>query len=175
MFTLVVGAAASGKSEYAERLIQLSGPGPRYYVATMQAFDDECRARIRKHRAMRSGKGFETVECPLSLERIRLPECGAVLLECMSNLAANELFDPRGAGKNALDAILTGVNHLLKQCDTLVVVTSDVFSGGNRYEGETDAYLHLLADVNRALAAQADAVCEVNCGIPCYYKGEKPK
>ena len=36
MFTLVVGGAASGKSEYAEQLILRAGALPRYYVATME-------------------------------------------------------------------------------------------------------------------------------------------
>ena len=46
MFTLVIGGAASGKSEYAESLL-LGAPGPRYYLATMEPMEDaECRARI---------------------------------------------------------------------------------------------------------------------------------
>ena len=62
MFTLVIGGAASGKSEYAESLL-LGRPGPRYYLATMEpAADGECRARIERHRALRAGKGFATIE-----------------------------------------------------------------------------------------------------------------
>ena len=61
MFTLVSGGAASGKSEYAESLVLSCPSEMRYYIATMMPFDDECRARIAKHRAMRAGKGFETV------------------------------------------------------------------------------------------------------------------
>ena len=56
MFTLVVGGAASGKSEYAESLVLQDLP--RYYIATMQPFDGECRARIAKHRRMRAEKQF---------------------------------------------------------------------------------------------------------------------
>ena len=66
MLTLVIGGAASGKSEYAEARV-LTLPGRRIYIATMEPFDDECRARIRKHRAMRAEKGFETVECYTNL------------------------------------------------------------------------------------------------------------
>ena len=170
MFTLVVGGAASGKSQWAEELILKSGQDSRFYVATMQVFDDEDRARVDKHRAMRAGYGFETVECPTGLERVCLPARGAVLLECLSNLAANELYASDGAGDGALNAILQGVDRLLEQSETLVAVTCDVFSGGNDYAGDTETYLHLLADVNRALAARADDVCEVVCGVPCYYK-----
>ena len=51
MLTLVIGGAASGKSAYAESLT-LKLPLPRYYVATMQVWDEECAKRVEKHRAM---------------------------------------------------------------------------------------------------------------------------
>lgn len=171
MFTLVSGGAASGKSEYAESLVLSCPSEVRYYIATMMPFDDECRARIAKHRAMRAGKGFETVECPLKLGFVGLPKRGTVLLECLGNLAANELYAPDGAGDDALTAIVSGIESLLAQCRDLVVVTNDVFSGGNRYADDTDRYLRLLAAANRALAQRADAVCEVVCGLPYYHKG----
>lgn len=171
MFTLVIGGAASGKSELAERLAVEAGPGPRTYIATMQPFDGECRARIRRHRAMRAEKGFETVECYTHLDRVRLPQGGTALLECMSNLAANELYSPDGAGEDAPAAILAGVESLLRQCGTLIVVSNEVFSGGSQYEGDTLRYLRLLAQINRALAARADRVCEAVCGVPVWHKG----
>ena len=171
MFTLVIGGAASGKSAYAEELILKYGEKRRTYIATMEPFDDECRQRIEKHRIQRKEKAFETVECFTNLSSVKLAEKGAVLLECMSNLAANERYSPKGAGADAYDAILAGVDALLEQCDDLVIVSNDVFGGGTQYEGDTLAYLKLLADINRALAAKADAVCEVVCGVPVYYKG----
>ena len=56
MFTLVVGGSASGKSAYAESLVLQSERLPRYYIAAMQPFDDECRARIARHRKMQIGR-----------------------------------------------------------------------------------------------------------------------
>ena len=174
MFTLVIGGAASGKSEYAENLILRSGPPPRFYIATMEPFDDECRARVTRHRALRARKSFETVECYTGLEHLRLPDRGAVLLECVGNLAANEMYSPRGAGADAEAAILRGVNSVLSQCRDLVVVSNEVFSGGCDYEGDTPRYLRVLAAVNRALAARAGRVAEIVCGQAVYYKGEGP-
>ena len=110
MLTLVLGGAASGKSEYAESLV-LRTTGPRYYLATMQVWDAECAARVEKHRKMRAAKQFETVECPLHLENIRLPARGTALLEDLGNLTANELYDPAGAGENAASAILEGLDN----------------------------------------------------------------
>ena len=172
MMTLVIGGAASGKSEYAESLL-LHTPEPRYYIATMQPFGEEAMERIRRHRAMRAQKQFETIECYTNLSSIRLPERGVVLLECMSNLTANEKYAPEGAGAHAYEAIVNGIDSLRKQSDRLVVVSNEVFTGGNRYADDTDQYLRLLAEINRALAARADAVCEVVCSCVQYYKGRE--
>ena len=170
---MVIGGAASGKSEYAEGLVLLSPHRPRYYIATMEPFDDEGRARVEKHRKMRASKQFETVECYTGLSSVRLRSRSAVLLECVGNLAANELYSPTGAGNrtDALSSIVDGVDALFAQCVDLVVVSNEVFTGGDRYAEGADDYMRLVADVNRALAKRADRVCEVVCGLPRYYKG----
>lgn len=170
MLTLVVGGAASGKSQYAEDLV-LGSPLPRFYLATMEVWDAECAARVEKHRQMRAQKQFATVECPLHLDSVQLPARGTVLLEDLGNLAANELYDPRGAGDNAVAAILAGVDRLAEQCTELVIVTNEVFSGGADYADDTHRYLLALAQLNNAIAARADRVVRVVCGIPVYYKG----
>lgn len=170
MLTLVIGGAASGKSAYAESLT-LKYPLPRYYVATMQVWDEECAKRVEKHRVMRKEKQFETIESPISLDKIRMPNRGIVLLEDLGNLTANELYDPKGAGVNTAEAVLYGVEILYKQCEHLIVVGNEVFSGGAEYADETDLYLKALAQIQNGIAARADHVCRVVCGIPVYYKG----
>lgn len=172
MLTLVIGGAGSGKSAFAERLVQAQ-PGPRLYIATMQPFDGECRARIARHRAQRAGKGFATLEryTDLAGAASAVPPGAAVLLECMSNLTANELYDPAGGGGAA---VLRGVEAVLARSRSLTVVTNEVFLGGAAYEGDTLLYLRELARINRALAARADLAVEVVCGLPNVLKGELP-
>lgn len=171
MLILVSGGAASGKSEYAEALIVKSSLMPRTYVATMQIFDAEDTCRAEKHRAMRAGKHFDTLECPRDLHLASMPQGGAVLLECMSNLAANEFFG--GDREGAKARILRGVEGLCGAAELVVIVTNELFSDGIRYGDETEAYLALLADVNRSLAQKADAVAEVAAGIPIIWKGKE--
>ena len=173
MLTLVVGGAASGKSEYAESLV-LKTALPRVYLATMQVWDAECAARVEKHRKMRAQKQFETVECPLDLGSVHLPARGTALLEDLGNLTANELYSPEGAGPHTAEAVLQGVETIASQCENLVIVSNEVFSGGADYAGDTDQYLLALAQINNAVAARADNVCRVVCGIPVYYKGGEP-
>lgn len=167
MLTLVIGGAASGKSEYAESLV-LRLPGRRVYLATMQPFDRECLARIARHRRLRREKGFATIERYTDLAGAAIPAGANVLLECMGNLAANELYDPKGGGT---EAILRGIDALLLRCGHLTVVTNEVFSGGGAYGEDTLLYLRELARVNRALAARADLAAEVVCGLPNILKG----
>ena len=174
MLTLIVGGAASGKSEYAERLVVRTGSFPRYYIATMEPFDDECRARIARHRASRAHRQFETIECYTGLDRLQLPRPGVVLLECMSNLVANELYSPGGAGDDTVAAVLRGADALLPQCHALVIVSNEVFTGGSDYAGNTLHYLKILAAVNRGLATRADNVAELVCGQAIYYRGKEP-
>ena len=174
MMTLVVGGAASGKSEYAEGLVLASACQKRIYIATMEPFDEECLRRIEKHRAMRAEKRFETLECYTDLASVTVPPDSVVLLECMSNLCANEMYSPRGSGDRAAETIREGVERLKSQCGDLVVVSNEVFSGGSCYEEGTMAYLRQLAQINCMMAAMADNVCEVACGIPVYYKGKEP-
>lgn len=187
MFHLVTGGSGSGKSEYAEKLILESGAGRRFYLATMEVYGAEGRRKVERHRRLRAGKGFETIECPRGLAEISLDkgkdfrtEC-AVLLECMSNLAANELF---GAGEeegtepqtgalpvsSVLQRIKKGILHVQSQCKLLVVVTNEVFSDGVDYGPETNEYIRLLGQINCWMARQADKVTEVVYGIPVAVK-----
>jgi len=170
MFAMIIGGSASGKSALAERWA-VSLPQPRIYLAAMQVFDEESRARVLRHRALRAGKGFETIEAPTALWNTDLPAGATVLLEDLSNLLANEMFSPEGGGP---DAALRGVRSLLTRCEHLILVTNEVFSGGADYEGETADWLAELAWLNRTLAAEADTVAEVVCGLPNVLKGALP-
>ena len=170
MFAMIIGGSASGKSALAERWAA-SLPLPRIYLAAMQVLDEESRARVLHHRAMRAGKGFETIEAPTALWNTGLPAGATVLLEDLSNLLANEIFSPEGGGS---EAALRGVQSLLTRCGNLILVTNEVFSGGTDYAGETEDYLAELAWLNRTLAAEAGAVVEVVCGLPNVLKGALP-
>ncbi|MBQ9521653.1 MAG: bifunctional adenosylcobinamide kinase/adenosylcobinamide-phosphate guanylyltransferase [Oscillospiraceae bacterium] len=172
MTVLVIGGAASGKSEYAENLLcRLSGDAPKVYVATMEPHGAEAVARIAKHRKARTGKGFVTLERCTNLAGLRVPKQCAVLLEDLGNLCANEMFSPRGSGDGAEASILRGLRYLRGQCAHVVIVSNEIFCGGTAYSGETLRYLRTLARLHREIAATVDGVCEVVCGIPAYYKG----
>ncbi|MBQ8264636.1 MAG: bifunctional adenosylcobinamide kinase/adenosylcobinamide-phosphate guanylyltransferase [Oscillospiraceae bacterium] len=177
MMILLTGGSACGKSSYAEKLC-MSLPLPRYYIAAMRPYGDGSKKKIARHREMRSGKGFETVERYTDLAGLSLPEKGTVLLECICNLTANEMFDSDGNMRDPVSTVLEGVSALKSRCSNLIVVTNDVGSEtpdlSDEAEG-TRAYVRALGAINAALAREADAVYELVCGIPLPLKGVLPE
>lgn len=173
MFVLVTGGSGSGKSAYAENEILKFGDRRRIYIATMMCFDEESKRRVERHRRMRAGKGFETLECYTDLASVRIPKGSAVLLECTSNLTANEVYAEGGAGEKTVSAVLSGIRGLLRQTDALVVVTNELFSDGVHYDPETTRYLSYLGEINRGMAGMAERVVEVVYGIPLEKKERK--
>jgi adenosylcobinamide kinase/adenosylcobinamide-phosphate guanylyltransferase len=168
MLTIMIGGAGSGKSAFAENYV-CALPGRKIYLATMLPRDAESRERVSKHRAQRAHLGFETLERGLDLAGADIPADANVLLEDLSNLLANEMYEPDGDG---MDSVRRGLDHLITSCDHLTVVTNEVFSGGADYDPESLRYMRALSDLNRWLAARADLAVEVVCGLPNVLKGE---
>lgn len=208
MITLITGGSGSGKSAYAEKYIchasNEKGFKKKYYIATMQVFDDEGQRKIDRHRRLRAGKGFITIEQPRDIQdavsKLQSENClktgRLALLECMSNLVANEMFPPvdasdtkeAGVKKEALDEpenmrdydntiisrvskkVLKDVSILSENVAELVIVTNNVFEDGVCYDESTMNYIKAMGIVNRGLAAMAESVVEVVAGIPVEVK-----
>ena len=174
---LVTGGSGSGKSAFAERLILSQARGRAVYLATMSGAGAESQRRIRRHRDMRQAHGdeagvhFTTVERPVDIGGADIPPGGAVLLEDLGNLLANEIWSPEGAGEGARERILSGVDRVLERAEVLVVVSVEIFSDGCRYDPETLRYIRTLGELHQDLARRAAAVVEVVCGIPIWRKG----
>ena len=161
----------------------------------MKPFGEEAAKRIERHRQLRAGKGFETVERYTDIEGLCRDESleaetfrqtakdAVVLLECMSNLAANEMFS--GSDSNAdctgefermdtsrvKDRIMRGIDALTEVSDHLVIVSINVFEEGmQQYDAWTRAYMQCLGELNQALTRKADTAVEVVYSIPVPYK-----
>ena len=169
MIVLITGGSGSGKSTYAERLMDRTAGGKRYYIATMRVHDAESEVRVSRHRAQRAGKGYETLECPLDLSAAKVAARASVLLECLPNLVANEMFDGGDVSR-----VFPALSALANRCKHLLIVTNDVFSDSERYTPEVRAYMQSLAQLNIRTAALADSVVEVVYSIPLALKGAAP-
>lgn len=173
MMLLVTGGVSSGKSAYAERAcIELGGR--RIYLAAMRPFGQEGRERVLKHRSLRAGKGFGTIECYEDfLGVINSPriEGAAVLLECLGNVVANELFSGEFEPAGVAERLERAVVLLAERASGVVIVTNEVGCDGFDYPEETRAYQQVLGELSCALARRADRVVECVVGVPVVLKG----
>ena len=193
MLHIVYGGSASGKSSYAESFaMSLQGEGRLLYIATMYPYkwntteiDPETMQRIERHRAMRADKGFDTVECYRHVEHIVAKRQDVLLLECMSNLLANEMYlEPDSNAGSDMAETMSPVSNKIVQAlidlstrvQELVIVTNDVFSDGGSltYDESTREYVKNLAEINCARAREAATVTEVVFGIPVIVKKNHP-
>lgn len=188
MITLIIGGSGSGKSEYAEQLaVANAHTAPKkenlIYIATMQPFGTETLKKIMRHHKLRENKGFQTIEQYTDLEQAvgLWPEKSTVLLECMSNLLANERYRPDqinegfASSHELVEKIVQGVLEIEASCSHLFIVTNDVFASGEIYEEETMEYISQLGEINVILAKKASKVVEVVCGIPTIIKDSEEK
>lgn len=178
------------------RLSHLTESREKYYIATMVPYGEETLQKIRRHQQMRTGKGFVTLECYTDLYRLAASDPFSragqtegqderqnghvsgnrksrkhtmVLLECMSNLLANECYMESGAKARELDPVAEiekGMEALLECCEHVVVVTNEVFSDIPVESREMKIYLEYLGRINQWMAKRADQVTEVVYGIP---------
>ncbi|MDE6019885.1 MAG: bifunctional adenosylcobinamide kinase/adenosylcobinamide-phosphate guanylyltransferase [Ruminococcus sp.] len=169
MTTLITGGSKCGKSRYAERILD-NYLGNKLYIATMKPYGKEAYIAIERHRKMRDGKGFVTVEKYTDIHEIPLTDNCAVILECIGNLCANEMFcdnkiiDPT-------EKIVNGVYRLSCIAKKMVIVTNQVGSDGIYYSEGTAKYIHILGEINQRISEFSDNVIECVYGIPILQKG----
>lgn len=181
MVALVYGGAASGKSEYAEtlslELAKKSADAKLYYLATMIAYGEEGEYRVNRHRSLRAGKGFNTVEQSTEIEealkQIEKSNSSVVLLEDLSNLVANEMYvtDEDGnfitrSPEEVVAKIIGGLEALAKQCESLVIVSTNIFEDGCDYDESTRAFVLALGELHQRISSFANRIVEVVVGIP---------
>ena len=176
MMTLIIGGSGSGKSAYAEDyMVSISEDRKKYYIATMQIYDEEGKRKVERHRMLRGGKGFSTIEQPVDIgkaaEKMEAEDRTA-LLECVSNLTANEMFSGEvpGTEEAITEKIVGGIAVLNRELTHLVIVSNNVFEDGNVYDKTTMAYIRAMGRINQKLAEMADEVVEVVVGIPIVIK-----
>lgn len=166
---LVLGGAASGKSEAA---LRLAGPrGPHAFVATGQGLDDEMIVRIARHRATRSPV-WATVEEPMELESW-IAKHGSryrtILLDCVTLWLSNLI----GIGLSEA-TVLTRVASLLRAMQAtaarVVIVSNELGLGLVPAEPTARAFRDLAGRVNQHIAAEADEVLLVVSGMPLRLK-----
>lgn len=149
---LVIGGARSGKSRHAQAQAEAL-PGELVYIATAQAFDDEMRAKIARHRADR-GPRWRTVEAPIALADAIAAQRGPILVDCLTLWASNLLLSDADAEPH-ITALLGAIAAARAP---IVLVSNEVGLGIVPDNALSRRFRELAGEINQRVAAAVDSV-----------------
>jgi len=181
---LITGGARSGKSRFAENLAR-GLQGPVLYVATAQIFDEEMKIRVRKHRESRPAE-WDTLEAYRGLGKTISSQdqkyCG-ILIDCITIMVTNlmweipeiqaEEFTVQNIEKAEffiMEEVKDLVEGTFRMESTVIMVTNELGSGIVPEYPLSRAFRDIAGRVNQYIAAHADEVYLVVCGIPLRIK-----
>lgn len=174
MNIFISGGCKNGKSYYAQQLAKNQGQDkPLYYIATMEAADEEDDARILRHQEERAGWGFQTIEQSSNISAIQADFRGSFLLDSVTALLSNEMFKKDGTiDIDAYKKISEDLVGFAEKTGNTVFVSDYIYSDVMEYEPLTESYRRGLAAIDRQLAKVCDVVIEVVYGHIHVLKGE---
>jgi adenosylcobinamide kinase/adenosylcobinamide-phosphate guanylyltransferase len=178
---LVTGGARSGKSRYAqERAAASSAPaqGRVLFIATAEASDDEMRSRIARHKQDRP-PGWHLRETPLEPAQVLATiedVYDVVLLDCLTLFVSNVLQSLNDRTDDEIERRMD--QEIIDLCraarlmsGTVIFVTNEVGMGLHPLTHLGRLFADLAGRANQQVAAQADEVILMVCGIPLKIKG----
>lgn len=168
--SLVIGGAASGKSEFAENLV-MSGGSAWTYIATSRVLDSEMQSKVDRH-AARRGAGWTVVEAPDHATRALRDPGGdrPVLFDCATMWLSNVMMDDRD-----LKVEQAALLDALAACPApVVVVTNETGQGIVPDNALARHFRESQGRLNIALARQSGLVVQVVAGLPNVLKGTLP-
>lgn len=173
---LVTGGTRSGKSGFAQRRAEQL-KGSRCYIATCVVSDPEMEARVVKHRQMRDADAWQTIEEPLHVGSCftRNNQFQVYLVDCLTLWVQNIMLDCHDRGHPCDDTHIQQeannlIDHATRTRGTVILVSGEV-GGGIVPENEiARRFRDLVGMCNQTIAARADEVILVSCGLPLYLK-----
>lgn len=185
---LILGGQKSGKTARAEALAAgwlAQSPDRRaVYIATAQAWDDEMRERITRHRRERARRlpGMLTVEEPTELARA-IGEHSApdtlVVVDCLTLWLTGRMMpaaspDPAKTGRPDPAAIVhdAAIAQVLGACTgPVVLVSNEIGLGVIPLGRDVRAFVDALGQLNQRTGAACERVTLMAAGLPLTLKG----
>ncbi len=180
----VLGGARSGKSSFAMRLaLERSGQSglPVTYIATAQAYDEEMRQRIAKHRDDRP-PSVRTIEEPLDVARAVESASGSVsLVDCLTLLMTNIMYSVPDFDSTNPEKRIEAETETRKAIERIVavsalhegdmiIVSNDVGVGIVPPFSDGRLFQDIAGRAHQAIAQAADEVYYMVAGIPAKIK-----
>ena len=165
--TLVLGGVRSGKSRFAEHLVE-THPKGFAYLATAGAGDEEMAARIRAHKERR-GPNWRTCEVSLDIAPVLIRETAtgaAVLVDCLTLWLSNLL----GAGRDPDVETEALVRAFGEFGGPVVFVSNEVGLGIVPDNALARAFCDHAGRMHQQLAGKADQVFFVAAGLASQLK-----
>lgn len=164
---LITGGARSGKSSYAEKMALKLSPNP-IYMATARVWDEEFRQRVIKHQQAR-GPEWTNIEEEKELSKYDVTG-RVVLIDCVTLWCTNYFFEHQGNVKQALESVKQEFDRFTAQEATFIFVTNEIGMGGTSENELQRKFTDMQGWMNQYVAAQADEVTLMVCGIPVKIK-----
>lgn len=181
---LVTGGARSGKSQFAESLCR-NRNNRTAYIATSIPFDEELKARVKKHRKMRPDT-WETFEIYEDIYKV-IPkiarEHDTVILDCVTLMVNNLMFKENldydelttkevDVLEASIKAQFTNLLEAVKQTDLyFVIVTNEIGMSPVAANKLTRIYTDIIGRMNQLITKESDEVYFVVSGISMKIKG----
>ena len=165
---LITGGSRSGKSTYAENLALSLSERP-VYLATARIWDEEFRERVLRHQARR-GPQWTNIEEEKDLSRHDLTG-RVVVVDCLTLWCTNFFFDLESDVDRSLEAAKAEFDRFTEQDATFIFVTNEIGMGGTSDNEIQRKFTDLQGWMNQYVAAHADEVILMACGIPVKIKG----
>lgn len=164
---LITGGARSGKSTHAERRALSLSSNP-VYLATARIWDEEFHQRVLRHQERR-GAEWTNIEEEKKLSRHRL-DGRVVLIDCVTLWCTNFFFDLKSDTERALNAARIEFDRFTAQDAIFIFVTNEIGMGATSENEIQRKFTDMQGWMNQYIAARADEVIWMVCGIPVQVK-----
>jgi adenosylcobinamide kinase/adenosylcobinamide-phosphate guanylyltransferase len=175
----ITGGSRSGKSAHGQALAE-SIAGPRVYIATCPVVDEEMADRIQKHRAQRHASHWQTIEQAIDLAGAlrETRENSVRLIDCLTLWINNLLYQAEGQAQEVTEGDIARLcADVLSVCAELpgdvIFIANEVGMGIVPDNPLSRRYRDLAGRCNQIMAADADQVILMVCGLPLKIKNNQ--